>query len=155
MPAADIERLTRTNLLAPMELTRALVPGMIQRQRGWVAFVGSIAGATGVGGETVYSGVKGGLHTYAESLRLELAPAGVGVTVVVPGAVDTPFFDNRGSGYQRRWPPPIPPSRVATALVGAVTAGRPEVFVPGWMGLAARVRGGVPGLYRALARRFG
>ena len=52
-------------------------------------------------------------------------------------------------------PRPVAPERVADAVWSAVRRGRDEVYVPGWLRLPARVRGGAPGLYRCLATRFG
>ncbi len=151
----DISRLVEVNLLAPLRLTRLLAPEMVERGRGHLVSVSSIAGATGVRDEAVYSATKAGLATFADAVRADLAGSGVGVSVVVPGVVDTPFFEARGTPYGRRWPRPIPPERVASAVVDAVRHDRPEVFVPRWMRLPARLRGGLPGAYRALATRFG
>ncbi len=157
MPLDRAEQLVALNLLAPVRLTRLLLPGMLERGRGHLVFVTSIAGATGVGGEAVYAATKGGLATFAASLREELAGSGggVGVSVVVPGVVDTPFFERRGTPYARTWPRPIPPERVARALVHAVESGRAEVFAPAWMRFPARLAGSAPALYRTLAIRFG
>lgn len=155
MPSADAERLLLLDLLAPVRLTGALLPGMLDRKRGHLVYVTSIAGVVGVGGEAVYAAAKAGLAIFADSLRHEVAGRGVAVTVVVPGAVDTPFFTRRGSPYGRAWPRPVPPERVARGLVDAVVRDRAEVFVPAWLRLPARLHGGLPGLYRALAARLG
>ncbi|MFL6137527.1 MAG: SDR family NAD(P)-dependent oxidoreductase [Frankiaceae bacterium] len=155
MVAADIDRLVAVNLTAPMALTRALLPGMVQRGCGHLVMVTSVAGATGVPGESVYAATKAGLATFADSLRLEVASSGVGVTTVAPGVVATAFFDRRNRPYERRWPQPIPADRVAAAIVEAVRRDRPEVWVPGWLRLPARLRGAAPALYRALAGRLG
>jgi short-subunit dehydrogenase len=153
MPAETIERVVAVNLTAPVQLTRLLLAGMMERGRGHLVFVGSIAGAVGVREEALYSATKAGLLVFAESLRYE-AP-GIGVSVVLPGVVDTPFFARRGTPYTRRRPAPIPPERVAAAIVAAVERGRTESFVPAWLRLPARLRGTAPGPFRVLARRFG
>jgi short-subunit dehydrogenase len=155
MPMELAERLIALNLVAPVRLTRLLLPGMLERGSGHLVYVTSIAGATGVAREAVYSAAKAGLATFADSVREEVAGAGVTVSVVVPGVVDTPFFDRRGSAYDRSWPAPIPPERVARALLRAVSSDRAEVFAPAWIRLPARLKGAVPGLYRTLALRFG
>ncbi|ETK37207.1 hypothetical protein MPTA5024_05095 [Microbispora sp. ATCC PTA-5024] len=153
MPDGTLERLVAVNLTAPMRLTRLLLPAMAERGRGHLVYVASIAGALGVREEAVYAATKAGLLAFAESLRYE-AP-GVGVTVVLPGVVDTPFFERRGRPYTRSRPAPVPPARVAAAVVAAVERGRAEVYVPGWLRVPARLRGAAPGTFRALARRFG
>jgi short-subunit dehydrogenase len=155
MTDADIDRLIAVNLAAPIRLTRALLPGMVERGRGHVVFVASIAGATGVRHEAVYSATKAGLIYFADSLRYELGGSGVGVSVVLPGVVDTPFFDRRGRPYDRRRPAPIPAERVARTIVTAIERDRAEAYQPGWMRIPARLRGGAPALFRRLAGRYG
>jgi short-subunit dehydrogenase len=151
----DVERVVTLNLLAPVLLTRALVGGMLERGSGHIVNVASIVAHTGGRDEAVYAATKGGLVAFSESLRQELAGTGVGVSVVSPGAIDTPFFERRGRAYARRWPRPLPPERVADAVVRAVRRERAEVFVPGWMAAPARLRGAFPGLFRHLVDRFG
>jgi short-subunit dehydrogenase len=155
MPLEVPERLIALNLLAPVRLTRLLLPGMLERGSGHLVYVTSIAGATGVAREAVYAATKAGLATFADSLREEVAGAGVTVSVVVPGVVDTPFFERRGSAYDRSWPAPIPAGRVARAVLRAVVDDRAEVFAPAWIRLPARLKGAGPGRYRRLALRFG
>jgi len=153
---ADVEEwLVAVNLTAALRLTRLLAPAMAHRGRGHVVFVSSIAGATGVRGEAAYSATKAGVRCFAESIRYELRTRGVGVSVVVPGVIDTPFFDHRGVPYQRKRPAPIPPERVARAILTAVERDRPEVFCPAWLRFPAWMSGAAPGLFRALAGRFG
>jgi short-subunit dehydrogenase len=153
MTDASVEHLVALDLLAPVDLARALVPRMREQGGGRIVLVGSIAGHVGVGGEAVYAATKGAIAVFAESLRYELAPAGIAVSLVSPGAVDTPFFDRRGVAYARRFPRPVRAERVADAVVRAVTHGRAEVYVPGWLAVAVRFHGAAPSLYRRLAAR--
>ncbi|MEV1332170.1 SDR family NAD(P)-dependent oxidoreductase [Micromonospora costi] len=148
------DELLAVNLRAPIELTRALLPGMCHRG-GHLVFVGSIAGRLGVGGEAVYAASKAGLDAFAQSLRLELASRPVAVSTVVPGVVDTPFFARRGQPYRRRRPRPLPPDRVADAIADAIVRDRAEVYVPRWLRVPVAVRGLLPAVYRRLASRFG
>ncbi|MBB2740953.1 UNVERIFIED_ORG: short-subunit dehydrogenase [Microbispora rosea subsp. rosea] len=153
MSGGTAERMIAVNLTAHVQLTRLLLPGMLERGRGHLVYVASIAGVVGVREEAVYAATKAGLLAFAESLRYELP--GVGVTAVVPGVVDTPFFARRGRPYTRRRPAPVPPERVARAIAVAVERDRAEVYVPAWLRLPARLRGAAPGAFRVLARRFG
>ena len=155
MPAPAVQRLVAVNLTAAIELTRLLAPAMAERGSGHVVFVSSIAGATGVREEAAYAATKAGLRYFAESVRYELAGRGVGVSVVMPGVIDTPFFARRGTPYDRARPAPIPAERVARATLAAIEHRRDEVFAPAWLRFPARLQGAAPGLFRALAARFG
>jgi short-subunit dehydrogenase len=150
-----IGELVELNVKAPLLLTALLLPPMLARRSGAVVAVASVAGAVGVPGETAYSASKAAVRSFCEALRAEVRPAGVTVSCVLPGPVDTGFFARRGAPYARSWPAPVPPARVADAVVRAAEQGTAELFVPGWLAVAARLRGGMPGLYRVLAGRFG
>ena len=155
MPAEMIEELVAVNLLGTARLTRALLPAMLERRRGHIVMVASVAGHVGVRDEALYAATKAAMLNFSESLRYEVRAAGVRVTTVSPGVVDTPFFKRRGSAYSRRRPRPIPPERLARAIVRAIQRERDEVVVPGWLRLPIWLHGAWPGLYRALAGRFG
>ena len=155
MPRDRADQLVRTNLLAPIGLTRAVLPAMLERGRGHIVNVASIAGHVGVRNEAVYAATKAGLIAFSESLRLELASTPVGVSVVSPGVVDTAFFQRRGRPYARRSPRPIAAEKVANAIVHAIRSERAQVFVPRWISIPAWLRGVWPSAYRAGARRFG
>jgi len=154
MPADAAGRLLAVNLLAPIELTRALLP-RFGTSPGALLYVTSIAGRMGVAGEAVYAASKAGLDAFAESLRFELAGRPLSVGVFVPGVVDTAFFERRGQPYARRSPRPIPVGPVADRMVRMVETGRAEGYLPGWLRLPVAVRGTLPGVYRRLGAQFG
>lgn len=155
IPAEKVAELVAVNLTAPMQLTRLLMPAMIARGRGRVVFVSSIAGATGVRGEAVYSATKAGLGSFAESLAYELNGQDVRVSVVVPAVIDTPFFDRRGRPYGRKRPGALPAERVARAIMSCLEHDRAVAYVPGWMRVPTWLHGTAPATFRALASRFG
>jgi short-subunit dehydrogenase len=154
LSAEKAAELVAVNLVAPIQLSRLLTPAMAERGRGRLVFVSSIAGATGVRHEAVYAAAKAGLNCFAESLTYELSGHGVGVSVVLPGVVDTPFFSRRGRRYDRSWPAPIPADRVARAITDAITRDLAVVYVPAWMRFPAWVHGTSPGVFRMMASRF-
>ncbi len=155
MDDIDITRLVAANLAAPMQLTRAVLPGMLARGRGHLGFIGSIAGRLGVREEAVYSATKAGLNVFADSLRQETAGCRIVVTELVPAVVETDFFSRRGRPYQRRSPQPVAADRAAAALLAAMLRGRDEAYLPRWLYLPVAVRATLPGTYRRLAGRFG
>ncbi|WP_028923745.1 SDR family NAD(P)-dependent oxidoreductase [Pseudonocardia acaciae] len=154
MPAERVAELATLNLVAPMRMARAALPAMLARGGGHLVFLSSIA-TVGVRDEAVYAATKAGLRAFAASLRYEIGAGRVGVTTVFPGAVNTPFFDRRGRAYDRGFPRQLEPSAVARALLAAVRRDRPEVFVPRWLTVPARLAGGVPELFHRMAARFG
>jgi hypothetical protein len=160
MTAEQVAVLVDVNVRATMLLARAAVAAFGEqaaagdrRGRGLV-FVTSIAGAVGVPGETVYSATKAAVESFAATLREEVRPQGVRVSTVVPGVVDTEFFLRRGVAYARRFPRPLPPARIAGAVVRALEAGTPRQVLPRWLALPAWLAAAAPGPYRALARRL-
>jgi uncharacterized protein len=153
MNESDIDALLDVNLRAAAYLARAAIP-YLRPGRGRLVFVGSIAGLVGAPGEAWYSVTKAGLSCLAEMLRAELRSAGVGVSLVSPGVVDTAFFDRRQVPYVRRYPKLISASAVANAIVEVVERGKDEAVVPGWLSLPARLKANFPALYRLLAARF-
>ena len=152
---AELEALIRVNLASAILLARAILPGMLERGSGHIVNVSSIAGHVGVQGEAVYAATKGALIAFGESLRYELQGSGVGVTTVSPGVIATNFFEREGLPYTRRFPRPIPPERVAEAIVRAIRRNAPQAFVPRWMAFPVWLRGAAPWLYRPGASRWG
>jgi short-subunit dehydrogenase len=152
--AALVDVNVRGTFLLARAAAQALTEQAGDRRRRGIVFVTSIAGAVGVPGESVYSATKAAVESLAAVLREELRPVGVGVSTVLPGVVDTEFFARRGVPYDRRFPRPVPPERVARAVVAALESGRARTVVPRWLGLPAWLAAAVPGPYRALARRF-
>ena len=80
------------NFVGPMQLTKALLPAMIERGSGRIVNISSDAGRVGSLGETVYSGAKGGLIAFTKSLAREVARYQINVNCVCPGPTDTPLM---------------------------------------------------------------
>ncbi|TDD64124.1 SDR family NAD(P)-dependent oxidoreductase [Actinomadura rubrisoli] len=81
----------RINLRAPMQLTRALLPGMTERGWGRLVFISSDGARAGSGGEGAYAATKAGLFGLAKTLAREAARGGVTSNIVCPGPTDTPM----------------------------------------------------------------
>jgi uncharacterized protein len=125
----EIDRALDVNLRAPMQLTRALLPGMLERGRGHVVLVSSLSGKVASSGSAVYSATKFGLRGFAAGVREDLHLSEVGVTVVFPGFVsDAGMFADSGVRLPR-WVGTVTPEQVAEAVVRGVEQGRAEIDV--------------------------
>lgn len=88
----DIQSILTLNLHTPMELTRLLLPGMIERNRGQIVNISSGAGKKGAPFNSIYSASKAGLIMWSEAIRQELAHTEVGVSVICPGCTNAGMF---------------------------------------------------------------
>ncbi len=90
LPIEEFQGMVGTNLLGTMHAARAVARGMVERGHGHIAMVSSMGGLVGVYGYSAYSASKFGVVGFAEVLRNEMKPHGVGVSVLCPPNVDTP-----------------------------------------------------------------
>ncbi len=117
-------RMIDVNLNALFHVTRAVLPGMIARGRGHVVMIGSISGRSAFIGGAGYATTKHAVMGFAENLMLEVRDAGVKVSVVSPGSVETEFSGRGGpkAGAQLR-------AEDVAAAVMSVVHTPPEVLV--------------------------
>jgi NAD(P)-dependent dehydrogenase (short-subunit alcohol dehydrogenase family) len=99
MPSEVWERLFRTNLLGPVQLTRALLPSMRAAGRGRIVVVSSQGGIRGMPSISAYSASKGALERWAEALAEEIAPFGLGVTILTSGTFKTDMLTEHTPEY--------------------------------------------------------
>jgi NAD(P)-dependent dehydrogenase (short-subunit alcohol dehydrogenase family) len=116
-PAAAIEQLPRdavrhtfdVNLIAGLQLVGEVVPLMRAQGGGRIINMGSMAGSVQAPMAVVYSATKAGMEAATRCLRLELSPWNIRLSLIVPGFVDTPTFDNsRAMGEELRADPSNP-----------------------------------------------
>jgi NAD(P)-dependent dehydrogenase (short-subunit alcohol dehydrogenase family) len=119
---AEIEDLLAVDLLAAIQLTRAVLPGMLARRHGAIISVGSLSGRVAM--EPLYSAAKYGLRGFSLALRRQLAGSGVSVSLVSPGKIRTPMTSDADSKLPE-------PELVATTIAQLVRRPRREVVVPG------------------------
>ena len=86
----DIDATLETNVIGPIHVLRAVLPGMVARKRGHVVNIGSIAGLYPLV-SSIYGASKGAVHLLTQNLRIELQGSGVRVTEICPGRVRTEF----------------------------------------------------------------
>ena len=129
----DVARIVGVNLESTIQLTRVVVPGMLERRRGHVVNISSLAGKAAAPFNVVYSATKWGLVGFSYSLRAELKRAGIGVSVVCPGYVEREglFSRHRDTRVSRSSGTLTTPEKVAAAVVKAVERDKAEVVVSG------------------------
>ena len=152
----EIDRALDVNLRAPMLLAHGLTEAMVARGSGHLLFMSSLSGRAASPGTSVYAATKFGLRGFALSLREDLAPKGVGVSVILPGFIsDAGMFADSGA----KLPPYVGtkrPEDVARAVVKAIESNRAELDVaPLTLRAGAILAGLAPGPVGAVQRRLG
>ena len=110
----EVTRALRVNLEAPMLLSRALYPAMVERGSGHLVMVASLAGKAASPRSSIYNATKFGLRGFALGLRTDLVPEGVGVSLVSPGFIrDAGMFAESGAKPPPGWAPANARSRSA------------------------------------------
>jgi uncharacterized protein len=153
---AQIDRMLEINLRAPIALTRALLPPMVQRGRGHVVFISSLQGKAAVPASSLYSAAKFGLRGFALGIRQDLHGTGVGVSTVFPGFIrGAGMFADTGVSL----PPGVgtrAPEDVAAAVIEAIEHDRAELDVaPLPLRVGTAVSELAPALSAAVSRRLG
>jgi short-subunit dehydrogenase len=152
----QIDRALDVNLRAPIQLTRALLPGMLERGRGHVVLVSSLAGKVATPRSALYSATKFGLRGFAAGLREDVEAHGIGVTVVFPGFVSEAGFFAESGVRLPRWVGTRRPEQVADAVVRGIEHGRAEVDVaPLSLRLGTRIAELAPVTAARVQRRLG
>ena len=89
MTKADWDAVIHTNLDSVFNMTKQVMPGMLERKWGRVVNVSSLNGIKGAFGQTNYAAAKAGMHGFTKSLALEVARSGVTVNTISPGYIGT------------------------------------------------------------------
>ena len=124
---AELDRALDVNVRAPMVLARLLLTGMIERRRGHIVLMASMAGQVATAKLSVYSATKAALRSFGHALHDELRGAGVGVTVV------SPFYVSQAGVWaetgQRMPLGEVNPGQVAEAVVRGIRRNLAEITV--------------------------
>jgi NAD(P)-dependent dehydrogenase (short-subunit alcohol dehydrogenase family) len=126
MPVEDLRAQFETNVFAPMELTKACLPLLMHREtansdsthRTQVVNIGSVSGITTTPFSGAYCATKAALHSLSDAQRMELAPFGIDVVIVQPGAIESKFGDNSLANVLQR----ITPESIYAPLKDAIKA---------------------------------
>ena len=152
----QIDRALDVNLRAPMQLTRSVVPGMIERGSGHLVYISSISGKVSSRGSSVYSATKFGMRGFAFGLGRDLEGTAVGVTTVFPGFIrEAGMFHDAGVELPP-WVGTRTPQQVAEAVVKGVESGRAEIDVaPLSLRAGGWLAGAAPSALAAIQRGLG
>jgi short-subunit dehydrogenase len=125
----QIDQILEVNLRAPIAITRALAPGMMERGRGHFVFISSLSGKAASPASSLYSATKFGLRGFSLALRADLGAHGVGASVVLPG-----FIRDAGMFADAKIKLPLgvgtrSPDDVAAGVIRAIEHDRAEVEV--------------------------
>jgi short-subunit dehydrogenase len=132
--------LMETNVLGLLNTVQPLLPAMMQRGRGQIVLISSIAGFVPLADSPSYCASKSAVLSYGLSLRDLLMPHGVGVSVVCPGYVSTPMM-RRESGPK---PFAMEPEKAADLIARSIERNKPIVVLPRFFGTVTRISGMLP-----------
>ncbi len=131
-------RLMEVNFFGTVQLTRSLLPKMIENKSGQFVVVTSIVGKIGTPQRSGYAASKHALHGFFDSLRAEVCHDGIQVTIVCPGYVKTnlPFTALKADGSKHNQMDVttangIDPSVFAQKMIAAIEAKKEEVYIAG------------------------
>lgn len=149
--AERIDRLQfDVNVHGPIHGMRVVLPAMVERGRGHVVNVASLAGKFPLQGLAVYNATKFAAVGLTAAVRLEMAGTGVSVTCVLPSAVRTEL----SSGIDLGLLPTVDPEDIAEAIVASVKSRAAEIAVPSYVGFATKTVPFVPESAFRLLRRL-
>lgn len=151
----DIESQLVTNLIAPIELTRMVLPGMLERRRGTIVNISSMSGKAATPYNAIYAATKHGLNGFTVSLRYELDGSGVHAGVVCPGFVASTGMwadtGQRAPAFMRE----VTPERVVRAVFDVLNGAGEVLVTPRPMRPVLALRELFPSIEGAILRRTG
>jgi short-subunit dehydrogenase len=152
---ADMERLMRVNYFGTLYFTKALLPQMMERRKGWLVFVSSVAGKIASPEEAAYAASKFAMEGLASALSIEVEDAGIHVLTVRPGVIRTPFFDEEALARMPRVSKRqfVEVGRLVDAILSALAREKRELTFPRWIASAYLVQALAPGFMRRQIRR--
>jgi len=131
----EADRTIRVNVLGMMNLYAAVIPSMVERSSGRFVGIASLAGLRGLPRAAAYSASKAAMQAFLEGARVDLAPHGVGVTIVNPGFIKTAMTS------ENKHPMPFLMSaeKAATIIANGVDRGKRVVEFPRPMAILTRI----------------
>ena len=127
---ARIAQMINTNVTAPIQLARAVIPTFLAKNQGHFLFIGSIFGSLGFPHFSTYCASKFAVHGFSQALRRELVDTNIGVTYVAPRGIKTPMNDAKTVAmWEKSGNQMDAPEEVAQIVVNALEKEKQEVFI--------------------------
>jgi short-subunit dehydrogenase len=153
----EIRSMMGTNVLAPIELTKRILPQMMEQREGHLIYIGSQAGKVATPKASVYAASKHALIGYTNALRMEVAPYGIHVSIIHPGPIDTPFIDGAdktGSYRSSLGKHLLQVGTVADAVIQTIEKPVREINLPSIMKFTSKLYALSPGLVEKIGRKY-
>jgi short-subunit dehydrogenase len=131
----QVERMFQVNVLGVIYSIEAVLPEMLERKRGHLAAVSSLAAYKGLPGESAYCASKAAVNTYMEGLRIQLRPRNIAVTTICPGFVKTPMTEP----FEFKMPFVMDAEKAARKIVKALARRRKVYDFPWQLSLMMKV----------------
>jgi short-subunit dehydrogenase len=129
------------NVHGPINGIKAVAPAMAERGKGHIVNVASAVGRVPVPDAATYSASKFAVVGFSEALRMELAPSGIDVSLILPAVVQTELSDGVPAAKGMK---PVTAEDVAAAIEAVIREPRPEVWVPNWAQALTKITQAMP-----------
>src|SRR3954453_15358761 len=126
----EVEEVMRVNFLSPTKMSLALLPKMLERGRGSIVNVSSVAGRLGNPREAAYCASKFALCGWTEAMHVDLWDAPIEIRLINPGAIDTEIWDTAGEDAPLYEGEKEPPEAIAEGIVAAIEGEKFEHYIP-------------------------
>ncbi len=126
----EVEEVMRVNFFAPARMTMALLPKMLERGKGSIVNVSSVAGRLGNPREAAYSASKFALNGWSEALAVDLWDTPLEIRLINPGAIETEIWYTPGEDDPLYEGDKEPPENVAEGIVAAIEGDTFEHYLP-------------------------
>lgn len=152
-----LERIMSVNVIAPIAITKGLLPNMLRGKEGHLIYLGSQAGKVATPKASAYAASKHALVGYTNALRMEVKGQGIHVTTINPGPIDTPFLDladdtgnYRGSLSKHL----LTIDQVVDAIMRTIEKPVREVNLPWYMGITSKLYALAPSFIERIGKSF-
>ncbi len=154
----DIQLQIQVNLIGMIQLTRLVIPDMVEAGSGQIIHISSVASWVGIPTYSIYNASKFGSRGFLASLRRELRGTGIIISEIFPGAVDTEFGQDPDVNWKTTTVTPkfalLSAQAVADKILGLIKKKRTRSVIPSFMWLAIWLDAHIPGIMSWLLSKY-